>query len=296
MRIPSFFFLIPFLFVLSCNSSTEKVEEHFESDNIQPASDEIKEIIYSMYLPTDMADVFEQSGTNYDPDLPAPIDESTLFQEQEKIAIMLGVYGVDITYMKLLGQSGSASQYYKVIEQLSKSIGIPPSIFQRSSQRMEKYFNDEDSLASVIEDIYSQSDSYFKESGQDHLAALSLAGGWIEAMYIGSSILAADSGNYLLAERILQQKYSLNSIYTLLSNHQESLSIKGYLLLLKKLRNLYNEVEIRYQKEGFSVDTTQKKLQAYSANISYEANTMNQLLTAIPMIRKEFIRITPDNQ
>ena len=295
MRIVFILFMLSGLILFSCNSNPEQAEEHFESLREHPANDEIKEIIYSMYLPTDMGDVFSRSGTNYNPELPAPIADATLYSTPEQIALMLGVYGVDITYMKLLGQTAPAAEYYKIIEQLSSKVGVPVSVFEMSSQRLEKYFSNEDSLASVIEDIYKKTDAFFKESGDEHLAALSLAGGWIEAMYIGVSIIEADSTNYVMAERILQQKYSLNSIYTLVSNHQESLSIKAYLLMLKKLRKIFEEVDIKYQKEGFSVDTTQKKLQAYRAHIIYDDETMANLITSVKLIRKEFIRVEPDN-
>jgi len=295
MRIVFILFMLSGLILFSCNSNPEQAEEHFESLREHPANDEIKEIIYSMYLPTDMGDVFSRSGTNYNPELPAPIADATLYSTPEQIALMLGVYGVDITYMKLLGQTAPAAEYYKIIEQLSSKVGVPVSVFEMSSQRLEKYFSNEDSLASVIEDIYKKTDAFFKESGDEHLAALSLAGGWIEAMYIGVSIIEADSTNYVMAERILQQKYSLNSIYTLVSNHQESLSIKAYLLMLKKLRKIFEEVDIKYQKEGFSVDTTQKKLQAYRAHINYDDETMANLITSVKLIRKEFIRVEPDN-
>jgi len=285
-------FCMAFCFLInSCTSEPAPAEEHFEYQELKTAKEEVSEVIYSMYLPTDMADVFTRSGTNYNPAIPASINDITLYNDPEQIAVMLGVYGVDLTYMKLLGQSIPAAQYYKAIEQLSGKVGIPENVFRKSAVQLEKYFSNEDSLAAVIEDIYAETDKYFKNNGMNNLAALSLTGGWIEAMYIGVEIFKRDTGNQVMAERLLQQKYSLNSIYTILSNHQESLSVKSYLLLLKKLRRVFDDVEIMYQKEGFSVDTTQKKLQSYHARIRYDKLTMKELERIIPQIRKELISI-----
>ncbi len=284
---------ILFIFTIhSCINQPAPAEENFEYPEFKSNNEGIREVIYSMYLPTDMADVFKKSGTNYDPEIPASIEDITLYTDPEQIAVMLGVYGVDITYMKLLGQSLQAAQYYKAIEQLSQTLGIPGSVFKESSTRLEKYFGNEDSLANVIENIYRQTDQFFKDKGNQNLAALSLAGGWVEAMYIGTSIFKSDSGNQVMAERLLQQKYSLNSIYTILSNHQESLYVKGNLLMLKRLRKVFEKVDIMYQKEGFSVDTTQKKLQAYNAKISYDEVTMDEIENIIVLIRKELIRVS----
>lgn len=282
-------FLVSFLLV-SCNKQAVTNEEDFDYQRLEEADDEIREVIYSMVLPTDMASVFSRSGTNYNPSLPASIDDLTLYIRPEKIALMLGVLGTDIMYMKMLDQTAPVAQYLKAVEQLAGKIEIPAEIFTRSSEQLEKYFNNEDSLASVIERIYRETDRYFREAGKENLTALSLTGGWIEAMNIGIRIYESDKGNQVLAERILQQKYSLNSIYTMLSNYQESLEVKGYLLLLKRLRKSFDEVEIRYQKEGFSVDTTQKKLHSYSAEIVYGDETLKNICSIIPQIRMELIR------
>lgn len=290
-------FMILFLLItFSCKEQSQQThEEHFRVEKeIHSTHSEAGEVLYSMLLPTDITTVFNRTGTNYDPTIPAPVKDITLYNEQEQIAVMLGIYGVDITYMKILEQTLPAAQYYRAIETLSGKAGIPQKIFEESARQLEKHFNNEDSLASVIDDIYRKTDRFFRESGKENLAALSLAGGWVEAMYIGTRIFESDSGNHLMAEQLLQQKFSLNSIYTLLSNHQESLAVKEYLLMLKKIRKVYDQVEIMYQKEGFSVDTTRKKIQSYSARIRYDEKTLNELLRVIPLVRDELITVKTD--
>ncbi|MEX0981939.1 MAG: hypothetical protein WD577_04595 [Bacteroidales bacterium] len=289
----AFISCILLLFTLSaCRNKPEPAEEHFKYEEIKTVNREIREVIYSMYLPTDLANLFSDAGTNYDPTVPAPISDITMYNNPEQIALMLGIYGVDLTYMKLLGQTIAAAQYYKIIETLSEKIGMPEAIFEKSSRQLERYINNEDSLNAVIDNIYRETDYHFRNNGQDNLAALTLTGGWVEAMYIGIEIFKADSGNHTMAENLLQQKYSLNSLYTILSNHQESLKVKEYLLMLKKLRKVYEKVEIMYQKEGFSVDTSSKKIQTYNSLIRYNEQTITDLVKTIPLIRETMITST----
>ncbi len=290
MRSVSLLLLLLLLFLNACKEQPRPAAEPFRhTEELKTENSEIREVIYSMYLPTDMTGLFDRSGANYDPALPAPINDITLYTNPEQIALMLGVYGVDITYMKLLRQTLPAAQYYKAIESLSEKIGIPHEIFEESSRQLEKYFADDDSLSAVIETIYRKTDHFFRENNRNSLAALSLTGGWIEAMYIGVKIYEANNGNQVMAERLLQQKFSLNSIYTILSNHQESLAVKEYLLMLKKIRKIFNRIEIRYQKEGFNLDTTQKKIQTYSTQIRYDEETMDDLVKVIPLVRNRLI-------
>ncbi|MDF1571749.1 MAG: hypothetical protein P1P82_09060 [Bacteroidales bacterium] len=280
----------------ACNSSPESISETFEGGNTASGNKEIREVIYSMYLPTDMAVIFQRSGANYDPAIPASTTDHTLYQDREQIAVMLGIYGVDNTYMKMLEQKAPAAVYYSTIRNLSDKIGLPGSIFGQASERIEAAFDDNEPLPSAIEEIYRDADQYFRMNGNDNLAALALFGGWVEAMYIGATIYENSEGNTDLAEKLLQQKFSLNSMYTLLSNYQESLSVKSYLLMLKKLRKSYETVEIRFRKEGFSVDTTRKKLHSYNTLIRYDPQTLREIVRTIGLIRTELIRTSAENQ
>lgn len=290
MRIPLSTLWFAIVVLTACNSSPESVSENFESGKTASENQEIREVIYSMYLPTDMAVIFQRSGANFDPGIPAPTDDIALLREQEQIAVMLGIYGVDVTYMKMLEQKAPAAAYINTMRSLADRIGLPSAIFEQASGRIEAAFDSDEPLPTAIEDIYRDTDRYFKMNGHDNLAALALLGGWVEAMYIGATIYDTNAGNTDLAEKLLQQKYSLNNLYTVLSNYQESLAVKSYLLMLKKLRKAYASVEIRYQKEGFSVDTTQKKLRGYSAHIQYDPQTLHEIVHTIRLIRSELIR------
>ncbi len=289
MRPAIFFGIASLCAIIACNTESEPAAEHFNFEELKKENAEVREVIYSMDLPTDLTELFNRSGTNYDPSIPAPVEDITLYTDLEQIAIMLGIYGVDLTYAKLMGQRIAAAQYYSALKTLSDKAGIPVTIFEKSASQLEKYFNNEDSLAAIVDHIFRETDRYFRQNGQENLAALSLAGGWTEAMYIGTRIFEADSGNHLMAEMLLQQKYSLNSIYTILSNHQESLTVKEFLLMLKRLRKVFNHVEIRYRKEGFNLDTTRRKIQTVHTHIRYSENTMNHLLKTLPLIRENLI-------
>lgn len=278
------------LLLSACNSRPESISETFETSETTSGNKEIMEVIYSMYLPTDMAMIFQRSGTNYDPGIPAPNDNTTLYRDLEQIAVMLGIYGVDITYMKMLEQQAPAAAYLNTMRNLAGKTGLPASVFEQATSRIKGAFEGDEPLPAAIEEVYRDTDRYFRTMGNDNLAALALLGGWVEAMYIGATIYGNSAGNTDLAEKLLQQKFSLNSLYAILSNYQESLTVKSYLLMLKKLRKIYESVEIRYQKEGFSVDTTQKVLRGYSAEISYDAQVLQEITGMIDLIRAELIR------
>lgn len=288
---------ILFIILLSaCKNEAEQPEIEFIAEPSVKESAEVKEVIYSMYLPTDMADLFAKAGSNFDPEMPAPVNTLPLYTNPEQIAVMLGIFGVDLSYMKILQQKAMAAEYYTAIKVLATSLEIPNKIFEESSKNLEKNLGNQDSLAAVIERVYSETDLFFRESGNDNLASISLLGGWIEAMYIGVSIYESEEGNREMAHKLLQQKFTLNSIYSILSNHQESLRVTSYLLMMKRLRKEFNKVEIRYPVEGFSVDTTQKRIQTANAQLHYEPATLTEINRLVVQMRDELIKVEGSSQ
>jgi hypothetical protein len=274
-----------------CKNKKEMAPEDFTSSYApEKELSEVKEILYSMVLPTDLSDLLERTGANFDPSLPAPISDIGMYQDPEQVAIMLGVYGVDLSYMKILEQTMMAAEYFNALKLLAGKAGLPESIFQNSTRILERSLGDQDSLSSAIEWIYRETDAYYRENGKHDQVALSLLGGWVEAMYIGSGIYASGHGPVSMGDKILQQKFSLNSVISVLSEHQESLLVSRCLLMLKRLKKEYDHVQIMYDKEGFSVDTTEKRILASQAHISYEHETLERINTLIRQIRQELIK------
>ncbi len=61
--------------------------------------------------------------------------------------------------------------------------------------------------------------------------------------------------------------------------------------MLKRLRKEFNKVEIRYPIEGFSVDTTQKRIQTSNAQIHYDPSTLDEINRIIAQMREVLIEV-----
>jgi len=290
MMRPVYFLSALFLSVLvTCNRvGSEKAQEsYFKQDTVRMMN-EAGEVIYALSLPTDIAVLLDKSGLNYMPQLLASTENASRYQDTNQLAVIMGIYGVDLSYAKIYNQAAAVQDYYSMLKILSGRLDVPEKIFTRSKETLESSFNNPDSLTAAIRRIYSDTDHFFLSTGNEHLATLSLMGGWVEAMYIGVNLYEL-SENKEMRERILQQKYSLNSLISLLSNYQDDPQLTAYLLMLKKLRNLFAGVEIRYVKEGFAVDTANHTLQSSGVVIHYDPTTVDHICRVVMQIRNELI-------
>ncbi len=282
--------LLLFVFLIGCNYSDTPPSP---SDFV-PGSEDFYalarngQIVYALKIPTDIVGFFEETGTGFDPDIPCPLEKIPLYDNREHVSILLGMMGVDLNYCTLFDRVIESAEYYKHIELLADKLGLPREIFEDSAGKRKSDLENTDSLRRQIYQIYTDMDNHFKESNQLSLASLSLLGGWLEAMYIGVRIYQ-DKSVLEMGDRILQQKYSLNSLSGILANQQESLMVRRYMHTVNKLKEVYDLVEIRYVPESFEMDPNDQTFHADVAEIRYEPESLEEICKIILQLREDIL-------
>jgi len=282
--------LILSFFLYACNpSGTQSGESDFIADSEYPSSfSQDGEIVYALKIPTDIVNFFEETGTGFDSEITCPLLKIPLYENPEHIALLLGILGVDLSYCTLFERINESAEYYRHIELLADKLELPREIFEDSPGEQRSNLENPDSLKKQIYEIYTEMDNHFQESEQLSLASLSLLGGWLETMYIGV-IIYKDKNVLEMGDRILQQKYSLNSLSGTLANQQESLMVRRYMHTVNKLKTVYDKVEIRYETEGFEMDNTENAFHASVAEITYEPESLEEICRIILQLREDML-------
>jgi hypothetical protein len=274
----------------SCNpAGSQNGENEFVPDSIYSSSFvQNGEIVYALRIPTDIVNFFEETGTGFDPHIPISLEKIPLYENPEHIALLLGVLGVDLSYCTLFERIPESAEYYRHIELLADKLNLPREIFEESPGQQRSYMEDPDSLKQQIYEIYTEMDTHFQESGQLSLASLSLLGGWLETMYIGVTIFK-DKSVLEMGDRILQQKFSLNSLSGIMANQQESLMVRRYMHTVNKLKKVYDMVDIRYAAEGFEIDNDDQAFRGTVAEITYEPESLGVICKIILQLRQDIL-------
>lgn len=278
------------ILMYACNSTgPQSGENDFIPDSDYPTAIAVSgEVVYALKIPTDIANFFEETGTGFDPDITLPLEKVPLYENPEHIAILLGVLGVDLSYCTLFERIPEAAECYRHIELLADKLYLPPEIFEDSPGQQRSNLENPDSLKQQIYEIYTEMDYHFQESGQFSLASLSLLGGWLETMYIGV-VIFKDKMVLEMGDRILQQKYSLNSLSGIMAKQQESLMVRRYMHTVNKLKTVYEKVDIRYEKEGFEMDDNEQTFHANVAEIDYEPESLEEICKIILQLRQDIL-------
>ncbi|HYW94103.1 MAG TPA: hypothetical protein VE870_00795 [Bacteroidales bacterium] len=290
----SFILYLIFLLVLmapGCTNHQATVEKKDLAVSTTSADEQsnVRLIFYNMYLPPKMSEIFQKVGANYNPNILNQPDNFARYQDPHKIALNLGVYGVDLNYARMFNQSATTARYLTSIQLMTEKLGIPSSYFESLMNDMEHYYSNKDSITKIVTGIYERTDSFLKDNNHDAWAALIVTGGWVEALYISTRILRATPDNVEISDRIAEQKYSLNSLISLLSNYQDNIDVAGDLLMLKLLKKSFDRFDIYYDQDDFSIDTVTKVISTSDYHSGITPGILDEITDILSEIRVQMI-------
>lgn len=202
-------------------------------------------IFYNMYLSVELSSLFQAAGAVFKPDLMNSPDRISEYLTSSQQAINLGVYAVDLSYSRVFDQSETAGRYFSAMRQMSRELGIPADYFEKTSERFERNISNKDSLIVIANEVYVTTDNYLKQNERYTTAAMIIMGGWVEAIHIAIDV-AVESRNADIIDKLVDQKYSLNNLLIMLSEHKKNEVVAEYLVDLLKIKKQFDQIEVPF--------------------------------------------------
>lgn len=282
-------------FFWGCNNNQNQnlVDNDSSSLNIDTIhTNRVKKIFYNVPSPIEMSSVIQRSGAQFKSEVLCPYKNLDKYTSMTKQALMLGVYGSDLSYVRLFEQIQLAINYLSSIKKLCDAIEIPEDQGSRAIQRMEKNIDNKDSLLQIISETYASADSYLKDNDRGNTATLVILGGWIESLYIATQISDyANPSNKEIVDRIGEQKYSLANMIELIKAYPDDKDLQSYLPMLNDLKLVYENVNIEYVKGNVVTDQDKKITTIYSvAKVDFSKETFDKIKTLAQQIRTNIVK------
>jgi hypothetical protein len=256
-----FLFLAVIGLLSSCGGEKkqESATDEFE-DAANEMQGQMEAIIYEIPPPSEVPFIIQSSGADFNPDMVNDLTKAEKYTTTNKIAALnLGVYATDIGYLVTYEKVQEALNYMEASMELAESMGIQNAIDQAMVQKFENNLSEKDTLANIINSAIQNSDDYLKESNRNNIAALVLAGTFIEGLYIATQIvdtypkeiLPDDARNVILTpmiKLILDQEKPLEDMIKLLNNIDDKGDwIEGLINSLEELKTNYETLNIQDQ-------------------------------------------------
>ena len=225
--------------------------------------------VESLPSPTHLARIFNRSGLKFVEGITSSPANADKYQSATSKALNLGVYTADLAYSTFNNQSQQALNYFKAVRTLGEGLQMS-SIFESSNlvPRVEKNLGNKDSLISLMSSLSMDSDFLLKESNRIDVIYLSVAGGFVESLYLATSLITQNN-NLEVYNKILDQQNTINKLISVLEDFKSegdfTSTIDGLKSIENKLAKLKNS-EAGIQSKDF--DELSKDVKSFRDQIT----------------------------
>ena len=202
----------------------------------------VKNIFYNVPSPVEVTTIIQKMNLPYHPDLLNSSSNSDNYLTQADKALNMGVYGADLSYIRIYEQYQDAANYLIVVKKFTRELGIPEEGERVIAKRLEKNLQNQDSLLRIITETFTDSDSYLKENKRGSTAALIILGGWIETLYLATNILDPETPENDMVRLIVEQRYSVKNLLALMEQFSDEKRMQDFLPDLRKLNAKFQEI------------------------------------------------------
>lgn len=246
MNKPSLLFLsaLTAMTMSSCGGG-EKADDVEMADTVkvEEAKSPVSETFFQVPSPGEMLTFIKMVGgannkkTSF---LNPPANEKN-YTDQKSKSLNFGIYSCDLSYCSIFEMGSESLKYFKTVKVMGEQIGVSTAIKPEVLKRLEKNISSPDSLALITDDVYFSSFEALEDSKQGPTLALVVAGGWIESIFIATN-LAKYEADSPMAERLADQKYTLENLLEFLRKHEADESVKAVKSDFEGLMTEFNKI------------------------------------------------------
>lgn len=272
----------PFVPSFSTYRAQQAVEE--------PVPPEKREIFYGLLTPIEVCNIFNRLGIPYDEASLNPVTNSENYLSSFKTALNLGVYGVDLGYLKIFSKNQDMFNYMLTVRKLAGRLSIPESYITDPIRRVETDMDDSDSIMIIMNRAYKKIEDHLRVDGREGTVGLMLMGGWIEALYLATSLTYDETNpDPEVVQKIAEQKYTLNSLLSLMKNYYDDPMVVFYTKKLLFLRRYFDTFDIYFRAGDLEIDTVRQTLVSTGSEMTVTVQTLNSIRDYIAQLRNEIV-------
>ena len=265
----------------------------YEADSLEPDTAAGKrEIFYGLLTPVEITQIFTRLDKAYNTDMLNPVGNADNYLSASKAALNLGVYGVDMSYLKMFDMNTEMLRYMMTIRKLSNRLNIPSEYLTGPLEKIEANMADTDSVLALANTAYQRIEEHLEEDGRESTAGLMILGGWIEALYISTQLLLdVENPDAEVVQRIAEQKYTLNTLLSFLKNYYDDPVVVYYTKKLKFLKKYFDNFDIYFKKGDLEIDRDKQVLKATGSNMTTTTETLRNIKEYARNMREETVAL-----
>lgn len=240
--------VIGIIFLGSCgnnmvdNPPKDDDQDGPQQDVIVMSDEIINDIIQSIPSPLEITMLIKE-GSVYNKEFLNPSEHVSRYTTNFNKALNLGVYGTDLGYANIYGQTQDAISYLNSVQKLADGLSIGQFFDYHTLKKLAESENNLDSLILNTTQNFEKINFHLREQKRESLSILLLTGGWVEATYL-TTVVYNKTPEASLREKIGEQKIVLGQLLLVLDVYRSKPDFPELISQLRELQKVYDEIEI----------------------------------------------------
>jgi hypothetical protein len=250
------------LITLSCITGLVACGGGADTKTVEPAKDSAKPVaqtaptndladfefhvlVINIPSPLEILTFLPKAGIPYNKSMLNPVENSSKYTTTTRKGLNYGAYIVDLVYLSTNEQFSEVKNYFKTSHDLAASLGCAESFDNISGTRLEKNIDQKDTINKVIDQIYTEMDSYLRDNDRLLTATQILVGSWIESQYITVNLIKdseKNKDNEILFQKVLQQNFTSQKLVELLKEFSKEKDFKSMIDGVTELDKIYSSL------------------------------------------------------
>jgi len=253
-----------------------------------------QKVIYALPTPVELSVLIKNSGVAWMPSLLNNPSDASNYLTNQKMALNLGAYLIDLTYAGLFSQTQTALRYKLAIQHLSEGLGLQAAFNINTLRSIEDNINDKDRLLQIISEAYAACMATFEESDRYFLTLTLLAGAWVESMYLATT--SFDANLFQNEERIrllvIDLILTFDMIWHVMSDFRNTPGIEELMNELSGLAYYLDRIGVEHDDNVVTVSTDTNVSEISSSNyVDVTPEAFNNIREQIHSLRFKFTSI-----
>lgn len=295
MKNKIFTFLIMFLalsiFFISCENNSNKNNDDEDTTTTQITKEETK-FFYLVPSPEDLFEFTDDQNLIFNPEVLNSADNVEKYIDTKSKEINFGIYAADLAYCAAFSKSQETVEYLHVVRDISDKIGISAAFDESLIKRIENIDDNKDSLKNVSSDTYYDIVKFLEKNDRIGTLALISTGGWIESLYLVTSIITEFDEESASIQRIADQKIIFSNLVLYLEQNQEIEAVSNTLDQIMPIKELFDKLEVVTLEENHENDPEGKIVVGGNTKIKITEEQFKNLKETIAKVRN---KITGNN-
>ncbi len=181
-----------FTMLSGCEPTQKEPGESQTSDTLLGSGGSVDEamidLLMSLPSPVQMVNILRNANAAYDGTLLNPIANKENYKSSASQAMILGVYGADLSYVTLFDRKKESLQYFALTSEIAQKIGVGSVFTREVLDRATNNQGNRDSLEQIFTETFANLHSRLEQNSNERDLALIISGGWVETIWLAGSI------------------------------------------------------------------------------------------------------------